>query len=209
MAMHPHHKELSERLRELVEKEYPQRGRFTELEKVSGISSNRWKNFYYRKQEATQEMTQFWCNSYPIESDWLLSGVKAPEQKDFPFGARIPTRHEGQTIADRLNWVISEWASPKGEQLFNYLEQRSKGKILAAEWAQLILKAAAPTVEMITVVCQARPHFAEWIINGHVQHLPQVDPTNQESVKRWKDVENASWENMMNAAKQSTQPHDD
>lgn len=199
MATNPHNKELSERLRELVERKYPQRGRFTELENVSGINSNRWKNFYYRKQEATQEMIQFWCNFYPIESDWLLTGVKAPEQKDFPFGARIPSRHEGQSIADRLNWAISEWASPTGEQLFNYLEQKSKGKIPAADWAQLVLKAAPPTIAMITTVCEARPHFIEWIINGCVQHLPQVDPTNEESVKQWKEAEKVSWENMMNA----------
>jgi len=189
----PRDEAVSERLRELIAQKYPRRGRFGELEIVSEINASKWKNFYYRKQEATQEMLQFWCRKYSAEADWLLTGIRPPEQDGFPFGARVPKRWDGQTLADRLNWVISEWASPQGEALFTYLEQKSSGEIPAAEWSKLVLETMPPTVEMITLVCGMRPHFTEWVIRGMASSSPQVDPTDSESVSRWKKAKRDDW----------------
>lgn len=179
---------VSKRLKSLVDRTFPRRGRFGELETVSGIGLNRWKNFYYGKQEATQEMLGFWCKKYPNDSEWLLTGVEAPDQKEFPFLNRVPKNWEGQTVADRLNWVITEWASPVGEQLFAYLEEKSRGSIPAAEWAQVILQTKPPTVEMISLVTDQRPHFTEWVLRGNVSHNMQVNPTDADSIDRWKKM---------------------
>lgn len=180
---------VSVRLKTLVERRFPKRGRFGELEAISGIGLNRWKNFYYGKQDATQEMLQFWCSKYPNDSDWLLSGVEAPSQKEFPFTARVPKKWEGQTVGDRLNWVISEWAFPSGEQLFAYLEEKSGQTIAAAEWAQVIMRTKPPTLEMVGLVARYRPHFTEWVIRGAVGKNLQVDPTDADSIERWKEME--------------------
>ena len=196
---------ITERLRRLVERKYPTRGRFGVLESVSGIGANRWKNFFYKKQEATQEMLEFWFAKYPDSKDWILTGIESPDQKDFPFAARVPTRWEGQTIADRLTWVISEWASPSREMLFSYLEEKAKGKISAEEWANVILQKVEPTIPMIALVCEFRPHFTEWIVTGRTDGTQQVDPTDNESVKRWKEDQNQKWNQLAKSIKESRQ----
>lgn len=178
--------ELSNRLRTLIEGTFPTRGRFGALESVSGIGANRWKNFYYRKQEAAPDMVDFWCKKYPMEQTWLLTGVEAPNQAEFPFDAPVPRDWEGQTMGDRLNWVIKEWASPSGEQLFAYLEKKSRGSIPAAEWSRVVLRLAEPTLEMAQLVCQFRPRFTEWVLLGRVTGEPPVDPTDQSSIENWK-----------------------
>lgn len=188
----PKDKAVSERLKGLIEHRYPSRGRFGELESVSGINANRWKNFFYRKQEATQEMVLFWCKKYPDNADWLLTGIEAPEQKSFPFAARVPKRWEGQTVADRLNWVITEWAAPSGEQLFNYLEEKSGGRIPASDWARVVLRADQPTVDMIAVVSEYRPYFTEWVITGGVSKM-QVDPSDRDSIECWTKMRRDQW----------------
>jgi hypothetical protein len=85
-----------------------------------------------------------------------------------------------------LNWVISEWASPSGEHLFKYLEQKSAGVIPAAEWSKVVLRMQEPSIEMIRLVCSFRPRFTEWVLLGKVTDEPAVDPTNRASVERWK-----------------------
>lgn len=205
----PKDEAVSERLRELIEQKYPRRGRFGELELVSEINASKWKNFYYRKQGATQEMLQFWCKKYTVEADWLLTGIRPPEQDDFPFGALVPKRWDGQTVGDRLNWVISEWASPQGEMLFKYLEQKSFGEIHAADWAQLVLKTAPPSIEMITLVCEMRPHFTEWIIRGTTSGSLQVDPTDRESVAKWTRAKREIWDALSDTLSTSVDEEND
>jgi len=178
--------ELSKRLRDLIEGTFPTRGRFRALEEASGLSAGRWKNFFYRKQEAAPDMVDFWCKKYPMEQQWLLTGIEAPNQNEFPFLAPVPRAWEGQTIGDRLNWVIKEWASPSGEQLFSYLEAKSRGRIPASEWSKVVLGFSAPSLEMVQLVCEFRPYFTEWILLGHLGRQPAVDPTDQVSVEKWK-----------------------
>lgn len=209
MERTPKDKTKSERLKRLVEGRFPSRGRFGELEAASEIGANKWKNFFYRKQEATQEMIAFWCKKYPDDADWLLTGIESPDQAQFPFGARVPRRWEGQTAADRLNWVISEWAAPSGEQLFNYLEEKSGGKIAASEWARVILRTAQPTIEMIALACEFRPQFTEWVVRGTTSGRPQVDPTDRESVEQWVKLEREEWDRFEKAFMKSRQKNND
>lgn len=180
--------EADERLRELIESRYGDRGRYTMLEEVSKISATKWKNFYYKKQSATQEMLGFWCAKYPEDSQWLNTGMRPPAQKGFPFGTRIPGFGGKSTLSQRLNWVIAEWASPRGADLFQYLENRSGGNIPARDWANVILSVSEPTAQMIQLVCKVRPMFTEWMILGYLSiQGPQVDPDNEASVLAWKD----------------------
>ena len=159
---------------------------------MSQISENKWKNFYYRKQEATQELVYFWKEKYPEEADWLQSGVESPDQEGYPFLTRVAQKFNGQTVGDRLNWAIAEWASPSGEKLFRYLSEKNP-MISADEWSRVILRTAEPTIEMIAVVANFRPHFTEWIIRGTVTSDMQVDPTDKESVAAWKEFQSARW----------------
>lgn len=179
--------EISERLRALIAERFPERGRFGVLERLSSVNANRWKNFYYRKQEAAADMVEFWCKKYPMDERWVLTGIRAPSQSEYPFAAPVPTTWEGQTIGDRLVWVVKEWASPRADQLFAYLEEKSQGRITAAEWSRVVLRLEEPSLPMVELVCRARPIFTQWVLLGYAGKNPGVDPTNQESVEMYKE----------------------
>ncbi len=186
--------ELSDRVRELLKAEFDHAGRFTLLEKRSAISASKWKNFFYGKQFATSEMVDFICNRFPDRASWIRTGNEEATSHDFPFMATPPRKHETDSLSGRLKWVIGEWASGQGETLFYYLEQCSKGSVSAAQWADFFLHDREPTTAMLVTVSRQRPTFVEWVLLGEVAlfkpdvQLPQVDPTDQASIARWKTV---------------------
>ena len=169
-------KSVSENLRGLIISTFKNRGRFTELEMKSGISAYSWKNFYYAKQEATQEMIGFWCSFKPESSALLLHGITKP-LPDTPL-----------TLADRLNWVIRVYGPGGADYLFEYLSKRiSDGKISAEDWEKFFHKTIEPTLEMVIAICQWIPNFTEWIICGSVsrsQTNPQAPPAEKEAIEK-------------------------
>ncbi|WP_034298016.1 hypothetical protein [Herbaspirillum sp. RV1423] len=184
---------LTERLRDLIVRRFGERGKFRLLEEASGIGESKWKNIYYRKQEATAEIIDFWSSRYPEDEVWLKTGKMQPREDEYPFLAPVATTWEGQTIGDRLNWVITEWASPVGEELTKYLEGRSNKKVSALQWQRVIMRLDQPSVEMINVVCKARPMFLEWVHFGGIFSPLQVDPSDKESIAEWKKHEKRNW----------------
>lgn len=187
--------ELSERLRELVQARFGHRGRFRLLEEASGIPEWKWKNFYYRRQEAGKDQINFWIETYPEDETWLVRGVHSPGKEEFPFSAEPPVARENQTIGDRLNWVIDEFASPRGEELFTYLAGRYGRGITADDWRKVILRKSEPTLEMVALVCSDRPLFTEWVLLGRTSST-SVDPTDKASIERWKSQQNAKREQL-------------
>lgn len=180
--------ETSVRARELIEMEFGGRGRFAMLEEASGISVGQWKNFFYERQQLNEKMLNFLIKKYPDHETWLLTGERSPSKDKFPFLTSPPKSSDCTTVGSRLKWVIREYASPRGKDLFDYLEKSSKQsgvEIPADDWAQLILSDVEPTTEMITFICQRRPNFTQWVILGN-DYSPQVDPTSESSVTRWK-----------------------
>lgn len=203
-------KDVSHRLRGCVEKRFPQRGRFRELEEVSSISASRWKNFFYGRTLASQEMIDFWCNKFPDECDILLHGVENSIEGEAPFGGVATLKERpNRTIAERLTWVIFEWASPSGDQLFSYLEEKSQGEISADDWKQVIIHAAPPSAAMVAVVGEYRPHFIEWIIRGATTGDGQVDPTDKQSILEWNTRLQNQWNRTFNTLMKARQPQDE
>lgn len=190
--------ELSERFRELVQNRFGDRGRFRMLQEASGIPEWKWKNFFYRRQEAGNNQIQFWTNTYPEDEAWLLTGIYPPDRGDFPFSAEPPVAREDTTIGDRLNWVIEEFASPRGEALCAYLASRYKRGITVEDWRQVILRKAEPTLQMVALVCLDRPMFAQWVLLGHIS-LMNVNPTDKESVQRWNENKKRELESLVRA----------
>lgn len=202
-------KDVSHRLRGCIEKRFPQRGRFRELEEVSSISASRWKNFFYGRTSASQEMIDFWCRKFPDECDKLLHGVENSIGNEAPLGSNSTLKERpNRTIAERLTWVIFEWASPSGEQLFRYLEEKSQGEISADDWKQVIIHAAPPSAAMVAVVGEYRPHFIEWIIRGATTGDGQVDPTDKQSIVEWNTRLQNQWNRTFSTLMKARQPQD-
>lgn len=185
----PLSKEVSSRLRDLIGERFQTRGRFSALELASGITASKWKNFYYGKQEATQALLKFWCQKFPESENWLLKGSWGAEFERYPFNypAPITSKSDVLCLADRLIWVISEWATNQPAELYKYLSQKTRGKITAEDWEKMILRDVEPTIQMIELVCKHRPFFTEWIITGATGGFPQADPTDSRSIKRWNE----------------------
>lgn len=182
--------EIDNRARKLIEDQLGDRGRFTALESMSGISVNQWKNFFYGKQSLNDQMLAFLRKKYPDEEQWLLTGLPSPDQKSFPFLAPVPKATDYMTVGARLNWVIREFASPRGDGLFSYLSSKrvinsTHPSIAPEEWKEVVLGLKEPSAAMIAVVCEMRPLFTSWVLLGH-DAGPQVDPTNKASIERWK-----------------------
>lgn len=186
-------KEVSERARHLIDAQLGERGRFAMLEEMSGINTGQWKNFYYGRQLVNEQMLSFLTKKYPHDAIWLLSGERPPNQSEFPFSAPVPAEEDSRTVGQRLNWVIREWAAPKGKDLFHYLWEKSDEKISADDWAKVVLGLAEPTLEMVVVVCSRRPHFSEWVLLGETASNYQVDPSSSASVAAWKAHKQADW----------------
>lgn len=188
MATTIRNKEVSERLVEWIKDHYSARGKFTQLQKDSELPAQRWKDLYYGRQYASAEMLKFVESMSSREADWIRTGVRPPEKDGYPFLTSPPTKNETETISGRLVWVIKEWTSPRGAQLFSYLSERYNGIVSADDWASVILGKAEPSLEILKIVCQQQPCFAEWIITGAVNNnTVQVDPTNSKSIENWKD----------------------
>lgn len=185
--------EIDSRLRGLINDRYGDRGKFSLLEQSSGIAAMKWKNFFYKRQSANEQMLNFWCEKYPEDKQWLLTGVRPPKQDGYPFLTKVPNFGGGSTIGQRLSWVIAEWASPSGAALFSYLEEKSDGKISAGDWANVIMRITEPTLEMVSLVAENRPHFTQWIVCGWAGGEVQVDPTSEASINRWESTRGAIW----------------
>lgn len=185
--------ELDERARRLIESQMGDRGKFTLLESMSGIRVSQWKNFYYGKQSLNDQMLAFLSKKYPHDEQWLLTGMHPPEQKSFPFLAPIPKASECKTVGSRLNWVIRELTSLTGDGLVKYLCSKrvinsSYSNISSEDWKEVVLGLKEPSPAMIAVVCEMRPHFTSWVVLGRSVY-DQVDPTNPESIARWRDAQ--------------------
>lgn len=66
---------IQERLRAVIEVKTDERGRFAELEKLTGISANSWKSFWHGRQRPTCEMIEAACMRWPQYAFWLGTGI--------------------------------------------------------------------------------------------------------------------------------------
>ena len=180
--------EVTERLRTWLEEEYGDRGRFRVLEEASGLPAQRWKNVFYGRQAATKEMLEFVQKTSTDGYSFVVTGMRRPLSTGYPFRAAPPRDRDVETLADRLVWAIKEFASPRGDALFSYLEERSQGEVSAKSWADLVLGLAPPTLQMIEVVLDVQPHLTEWVMRGVVVAPMQVDPSDKNSVDAWAAV---------------------
>lgn len=73
-------KNLTERLKAVIEANTPGRGRFAELEKMSAldIPSDTWKSVWYGRQRPTMEMIELVCQLWPCHALWVATGITEP-----------------------------------------------------------------------------------------------------------------------------------
>lgn len=66
---------IQERLKAIIEVETNDRGRFSEMERLTEISANSWKSFWHGRQRPTCEMIEATCIHWPQYAFWLGTGI--------------------------------------------------------------------------------------------------------------------------------------
>ncbi|MFZ2973281.1 MAG: hypothetical protein WA049_11625 [Ferribacterium limneticum] len=92
---------IADRMRWVIGNWLPERKRFTTLEKLSGIPSGHWKNFWHGKQRAHEHMIQALARQWPEYALWLVTGIDDPEAGQTTPPASLPS-HEARTTTGRL-----------------------------------------------------------------------------------------------------------
>lgn len=143
--------EISEKLRGFLKLRFTKRGKFKELESASGISSGKWENFFYRKQEATQEIIKFWTENY--SDDQLYSeGVS-----EYDEGLQV-----NKSVSHNLRQLIVNTFKNRGR--FNELENKSG--ISATSWKNFYYERQGATKEMVGFWLNFQPESADLILRG-------------------------------------------
>jgi hypothetical protein len=179
---------VTERLRTWIDDNYSGWGRLARLAEDSLIRAYRWRDLCAGRQFAAPDMLEFVRTISTADANWIETGVRAPVEEGYPFLTNPPTAQDRASLADRLNWVIREWAGPRGIKLYAYLESRYKKRISADDWASMILGASQPTAEMVELVCSERRYFTEWVVTGSASRNSspgQVDPCDADSIAAW------------------------
>lgn len=66
---------LAERMKLVVETRTDRRGKFAQLEELTGIAADSWKSFYYGRQRPNPDMIEAVCQAWPEHALWLTTGV--------------------------------------------------------------------------------------------------------------------------------------
>ena len=142
--------EVSERLRDFVAQRFQARGRFDVLETLSGISASKWKNFFYKKQEATQELLNFWAEKFS-------------EDALYPSGNQfIDLLPCNKDVSSRLRDLVGEKFQARGR--FSALELASG--ISASKWKSFFYGKQEATQALLQFWCQKFPESENWLLKG-------------------------------------------
>lgn len=82
---------LSERLREIIEKVTPPTRRFVALEEATQINAKTWQTWWSRKGKASADMIQAAGQAWPHYAFWLVTGID-----DFNHGHTSPNHANSQ-----------------------------------------------------------------------------------------------------------------
>jgi len=59
------HDKIAERMRAVIDAKLDKRGKFSQLETLTGISSENWKSFYHARQRANEHMIETMGRLWP------------------------------------------------------------------------------------------------------------------------------------------------
>lgn len=166
----------NDRFRTLIAASFPGRGMFRKLQDASGISDLRWKNFFYRKQDAAADMLAIWVEIFPGDRKYLEAGRSKPTKLLVAGKADTPASFRGipkgngkdQAIAPHVRLLNQKKASMPA----------SDGNLSEAQFSALakLLRSRGPakTAARIVLVMRYAP-----------KPRAQSRPTDNEATTLW------------------------
>jgi hypothetical protein len=67
--------QIGQRLKQLIAHRTDDRIRYVQLESLTGVSAERWKNFWFGRKKADAEMIEAASKAWPENAFWLASGI--------------------------------------------------------------------------------------------------------------------------------------
>lgn len=93
---------LKDRLKELIEFKTNARGRFAELEELTGSSANSWKSFWHGRQRPTSEMIEAICEIWPEYALWLATGQDDSKYGHLSINVENPSCNAAPYLRSRI-----------------------------------------------------------------------------------------------------------
>ena len=90
------HRQIGDRVLELINAEAEPSRRLADLQDRTGISSANWKHVWARRQRPTAMMIQALCLAWPRYAFWLVTGISSGE-----IGCCCP---QGLSTTELQNW---------------------------------------------------------------------------------------------------------
>ncbi|MFZ6780416.1 hypothetical protein ACO0LD_26600 [Undibacterium sp. Ji83W] len=94
--MDRHKRKLADRMKELIDTQADKRGKFAQLESLTGIQSENWKSFYYGRQRPNPDMIEALAHTWPEFAFWLVTGID-----DFNKGHTSPPTPHPSKLRER------------------------------------------------------------------------------------------------------------
>ncbi|MBA5689640.1 hypothetical protein [Rugamonas apoptosis] len=66
---------LAERMKLLIDSQTDKRGKFAQLESLTGIPAEGWKSFYYARQRPNPDMIEALAQTWPEYAFWMVTGI--------------------------------------------------------------------------------------------------------------------------------------
>lgn len=186
--------------------------KFEILAKWSNLKEHSWKNTYYRKQNATPEMIEYWCFLYPQDAV-AITGEKYESKNATQCDAdiKIPLEKiDASSIEHRAIWTINNWLqcnNIKKKDSAEYLNEKSKFQtcieVKTTDWKSLLSGTTKLTIEMLLTIATWNPAFKCWILTGTTEGLTQVNPNDLLTLHKRQAEEREYYSQLLNANKNS------
>ncbi|MEF2266565.1 hypothetical protein V3C40_07200 [Janthinobacterium sp. LS2A] len=66
---------LAGRMKLMIDARADRRGKFAQLQELTGIPAENWKSFYYDRQRPNPDMIETICQAWPEHALWLTTGI--------------------------------------------------------------------------------------------------------------------------------------
>lgn len=161
--------------------------KFEILAKWSNLKKSSWENTYYKKQNATSEMIEYWCFLYPQDAV-AITGEKneAKNTSRWDVDIKIPLLKENKSsVENRAIWALNNWLQCNNIKKIDsaeYLNEKSKFQtcieVKTTDWKALLIGTTKLTIDMLLTIATWNPAFRCWILTGSTEDLTQVNPSD-------------------------------
>jgi hypothetical protein len=160
--------------------------KFEILSKWSKLKKSSWENTYYKKQNATPEMIEYWCFLYPQDTELITGHPPQEKATGSDVDIQIPVLNDdASNVESRTLWVARNWMmcdKINDTEFANYLYEKSKfltcNEVMAADWQAFLANTGKLTFEMLETIATWNPAFQSWMLTGSSDNLSQVNPNN-------------------------------